>query len=137
MIKELSVDANVENITIITKFIDSILEEYECGMKTKAQIDIAVDELAGNVAQYAYISDKGDITVRIEITDEIPKSAVITFIDSGIPYDPIERSNPVTNLPAEEREIGGLGIYIVKKTMDDMKYEYKDGQNILVIRKSI
>lgn len=137
MIKELSVDANVENITIITEFIDSILEEYECGMKTKAQIDIAVDELAGNVAQYAYISDKGDITVRIEITDEIPKSAVITFIDSGIPYDPIERSNPVTNLPAEEREIGGLGIYIVKKTMDDMKYEYKDGQNILVIRKSI
>ena len=60
---------------------------------------------------------------------------VITFIDNGIPYDPLAKVDPDVTLSLEERDVGGLGIYLVKKTMDDILYEYKDGQNILRIKK--
>lgn len=62
---------------------------------------------------------------------------VITFIDHGIPYDPLRKNDPDITLTSEEREIGGLGIFMVKKTMDEITYEYRDGQNILRIRKNI
>ena len=108
------------------------------GMKYKAgsmQIDIAIDELFGNIAQYAYNPETGDATVRVEVVKN-PLSVVITFIDNGIPYDPLKKADPDTTLSAEEREIGGLGIYMVKKSMDEIAYEYKDGQNILTIKKT-
>ena len=68
---------------------------------------------------------------------EEPLTVVITFIDDGVPYDPLAKDDPDTSLSAEERQIGGLGIYMVKKTMDDISYEYKDGRNILKIRKNL
>lgn len=134
--KELTIDAAVENIAKVTEFVDGQLEEMGCPMKAQMQIDIAIDELFSNIAHYAYNPEVGPATVRVEVADN-PMSVVITFIDKGVPYDPLAKGDPDITLPAEEREIGGLGIYMVKKSMDEISYEYKDGQNILTIKKSI
>lgn len=134
--KELSVKAKVENIAAVTEFVEAVIEEHDCDMKAKTQINIAIDEIFGNIAQYAYAPGIGDVTVRVDVTDN-PKAVKIVFIDSGTPYNPLEKSDPDTTLSAEEREIGGLGIYMVKKSMDEMNYEYKNGQNILCIKKNI
>ncbi len=134
--RELNIDATVENIAAVTAFIDEQLEELDCPMKTQLQVDVAIDELFGNIAHYAYNPEVGAATVRVEVTDD-PLSVVITFIDNGVPYDPLAKADPDVTLSAEEREIGGLGIYMVKKSMDDLSYEYKNGQNILRIKKHI
>ena len=134
--KELTIAATVENIDTVTDFVNEHLEAYDCPMKAQMQIDIAIDELFGNIAHYAYNPETGDATVRVEVVED-PMAVVITFIDKGIPYDPLKKADPNTALSAEEREIGGLGIFMVKKTMDDITYEYKDGQNILKIKKNL
>lgn len=134
--KEITVSAIVENIRAVTDFVDRQLEELNCPMKAQTQIDIAIDELFGNIAHYAYRPEIGQATVRVEVEKE-PLSVIITFMDGGVPYDPLKRADPDVTLSAEEREIGGLGIFLVKKNMDDISYEYKDGQNILRIRKNI
>lgn len=134
--KELTIPATVENIEKVTEFVNSQLEEINCPIKAKMQIDIAIDELFGNIAHYAYKTETGPATVRVEVT-EAPISVIVTFIDHGIPYDPLKKDDPDVTLSAEERAIGGLGIFMVKKTMDEITYEYKDGQNILSIRKDL
>lgn len=134
--KELTIDATVENIEKVTAFIDEQLEALDCPMKAQIQIDIAIDELFGNIAHYAYNPKTGTATVRIEAAEN-PMSVIITFIDNGVPYDPLAKSDPDITLSAEEREIGGLGIFIVKKSMDEIAYEYRNGQNILKIKKTI
>ena len=134
--KELTVSATVENIATVTDFVNEQLESYDCPMKAQMQIDIAIDELFGNIAHYAYNPEIGEATVRVEVVEN-PLSVVITFIDNGVPYDPLKNDDPDTTLSADERDIGGLGIYMVKKSMDDIAYEYKDGQNILTIKKSL
>ena len=132
--KELTIAATVENIETVTDFVNEQLESLDCPMKAQMQIDIAIDELFGNIAHYAYNPEIGKATVRVEVVED-PLSVVITFIDNGVPYDPLAKADPDTTLSAEERDIGGLGIYMVKKSMDDIIYEYKDGQNILKIKK--
>ena len=134
--KELTMNATVENITRVTAFVDEELEALGCPMKAQMQIDIAIDELFGNIAHYAYNPEVGPATVRVEVVED-PLSVVVSFIDKGVPYDPLSREDPDVELSLEERRIGGLGIYMVKKSMDDISYEYKDGQNILRIRKKI
>lgn len=134
--KELTIDATVENIETVTEFVNKQLEAFDCPLKAQMQIDIAIDELFGNIAHYAYNPEIGKATVRVEVT-ECPLSVVITFIDNGVPYDPLAKDDPDTTLSAEEREIGGLGIFMVKKTMDEIAYEYKDGMNILTLVKKI
>ncbi len=134
--KEMVVAATIESIPEVTAFVDEQLEQLECPMKTQMQVDVAIDELFSNIAYYAYNPEIGSATVRVEVTED-PIAVVITFIDNGVPYDPLAKADPDVTLPIEEREIGGLGIYMVKKTMDDVSYEYKDGQNILRIKKNI
>ena len=134
--KELTVDATIENVAAVTAFVDEQLEQLDCPMKTQIQVDIAIDELFGNIANYAYNLEIGVATVRIEVTED-PLAVVITFIDNGVPYDPLAKADPDVTLSAEKRQIGGLGIYIVKKSMDNISYEYKDGMNILTIRNNI
>ncbi len=134
--KELTIDAAVENIAEVTAFVDSELEALDCPVKVQMQIDIAIDELFGNIAHYAYHPEVRPATVRVEVLEN-PLSVVITFIDNGVPYDPLKTKEPDITLSAEERMIGGLGIYMVKKTMHDIAYEYREGQNILRIKKSI
>lgn len=134
--KELTIEAAVENIEVVTDFITEELEALDCPMKAQTQIVIAIDELFGNIAKYAYSPDVGRATVRLEVEEE-PLSVIITFIDNGKPFNPLEQKEPDTTLSAQEREIGGLGIFLVKKTMNLVEYEYKNGQNILRIKKNI
>ena len=133
--REITVDAAVEKIAEVTDFVDEQLDEMGCPVKIQMQINIAVDELLGNIARYAYGRDGGSAAVRVERAEN-PRAAVITFTDSGIPYNPLLREDPDTSLTAEQRKIGGLGIYIVKKSMDEVMYEFRDGQNVLTIRKN-
>ena len=132
--KELIIDATVENIKKVTEFVDEQLEMLNCPMKAQMQIDVAIDELFSNIAYYAYHPEVGEATVRVEVTEE-PLAVIITFIDNGAPYDPLTSADPDISLSAEERQIGGLGIYMVKKSMDEISYEYQKGQNILKIKK--
>ncbi len=134
--KELTINATIDNIPAVTAFVDEELEALDCPMKAQMQIDIAIDELFSNIAYYAYHPDVGPATVRVEVQQE-PLAVVITFIDNGVPYDPLSNDDPDTSLSAEERDIGGLGIYMVKKSMDVVTYEYKNKQNILTIKKKI
>lgn len=134
--RELTVDATIENIEKVTDFVNEELEKLDCPMKAQIQIDVAIDELFGNIAHYAYNPNVGPATIRVEVVED-PMAVVLTFIDHGIPYDPLAKEDPDIKLSAEERKIGGLGIYMVKKSMDEITYEYKDGQNILRIKKNI
>ena len=134
--KELTTEATIENIKKVTDFVNEQLEAVDCPMKAQMQIDFAIDELFGNIANYAYHPEVGSATVRVEVTKS-PLAVIITFIDNGVPYDPLAKDDPDTTLSADERQIGGLGIFMVKKSMDQISYEYKDGQNILRIKKNL
>ena len=134
--KEMTLEATVNNIPRVTDFVNAELEALDCPMKAQMQIDIAIDELFGNIAQYAYDPLTGPATVRVEVGED-PMAVIITFIDHGKPYDPLATREPDITLNAEEREIGGLGVFLVKKTMDEITYEYKNGQNILRIKKTM
>ena len=133
---ELTILAALENLDQVLAFVDAELEKLDCPMKTQIQIDVAVEELFVNIAHYAYVPSQGSATIRVQ-PDEEKRSLAITFIDSGTPYDPLAKPDPDVTLSAEERQIGGLGIFMVKKSMDGMEYEYKDGKNILTIHKNI
>ena len=133
---EMTVEATLENIPSVTAFVDERLEALDCPMKAQMQIDVAIDELFSNIARYAYDPVTGPATVRVDV-DREPLAVRITFIDHGKPYDPLAKADPDVTLSAEARQIGGLGIFMVKKTMDDVRYEYKDGQNILTVEKRL
>ncbi len=134
--KELKLTATVESLDEVLAFIDTELESVDCPMKIQMQLDVAVEELYVNIAHYAYAPGTGEATVSIDITQD-PLNVTITFKDSGIPFDPTAKADPDVTLSAQERQIGGLGIYMAKKGTDEMKYEYKDGQNILSISKKL
>ncbi len=133
--KQLTIEAATENIEKVTDFVLAELDKRGCPMKAQTQIAIVIDELFGNIARYAYTPDIGDATVQLEIEEE-PLSVIITFIDNGVPFNPLEQKNPDVTASAEERGIGGLGIYLVKKTMNLVEYEYRNGQNVLTVKKN-
>lgn len=135
-VKSITVDAKIENIEKVTDFINEELEAHDCSMKSQMQIDVAVDELFGNIAQYAYDGLEGEATVEVDVDDD-KREVAITFIDRGTPYNPLEKADPDTTLSAEEREIGGLGIFLVKKTMDEVTYSFENQENHLTIRKKL
>ncbi|MBQ9673093.1 MAG: ATP-binding protein [Ruminococcus sp.] len=134
--KELTIEAAIENIERVTDFINLELEKLNCPFKAEMQIDVAIDELFGNIAQYAYSPETGKATVRIEV-EKNPLSVIITFIDKGKPFNPLETAEPDTTLSADERQEGGLGIFLVKKSMDMVSYEYRNYHNILIIKKNL
>lgn len=134
--KEMTVEARGENVRVLTDWADAELEKLECPMKAQMQIDLAIDEIFTNIASYAYAPGTGNATVTMDYDAESGMFS-LTFCDSGVPYNPLQKEDPDVNLPAEERSIGGLGIFLVKKTMDDMRYEYRDGKNILTLMKKI
>ena len=133
---EIEIEALTENLQEVLDFVDAHLERVDCPMKAQMQIDIAVEEIYVNIAHYAYTPKNGKAKIRVE-TKTDPPAVEITFTDWGVPYNPLTKEDPDVTLSAEERAIGGLGIYMVKKSMDDMRYEYKDGQNILTIEKKL
>ena len=133
--KTLKISADVDNLDSVTGFVDSHLEDVGCPLKFQMQIDVAVEEIFVNIASYAYEGKEGMAEIFFDIDSE--KKAVITFVDGGVPYDPLKKADPDVTLSADERQIGGLGIFMVKKTMDDMIYEYKDEKNRLTLVKKL
>lgn len=131
--KELTVEARIENLETVLNFVADELEAADCGMKLQTQITVSAEEIFVNIANYAYSPKTGSATVRVTVGDE----AAIEFEDRGKPYNPLEKGDPDITSNAEERDIGGLGIFIVKQMMDAVEYRNEDGKNILVIKKSL
>lgn len=129
-------DAETINLDEVLEFIDSRLEENGCPMKTQVQLNVAAEEIFVNVAHYAYKPEIGLVEVCVEF-EENPRRVLITFIDSGKPYNPLEKPDPDITLSVDEREEGGLGVYMVKNTMDDVIYEFSDGKNHLTMIKNL
>ncbi|MCR5603409.1 MAG: ATP-binding protein [Lachnospiraceae bacterium] len=134
--KEITLEADVKNIPVVTDFVNEVLEEAECPIKVQMQIDVILDEVFANIALYAYGESGGDATVCVDVSDE-PKVISITFKDKGMPFDPLSREDPDVTLSVEDRKIGGLGIFMVKKMMDEVVYRYEDGMNVLTVRKKM
>lgn len=131
------VDATIENLHEIIDFVDELLDRAGASMKAKSQIDVVVDELFSNIAFYAYPKGqvgKAKISVGFSKNNE---DITIIFEDRGRPYNPLEKEDPDTTLSVEEKSIGGLGIFIVKKTMDSVEYENVNGHNVLTLKKKI
>ena len=133
---ELETKAEVEKLSEVLSFIEHQLEEVGCTPKAQMQIAVAAEEIFVNIASYAYAPASGNATVRLEVSED-PVAVTITFMDGGKPFDPTKKDDPDLTLPAEERGIGGLGIYMTKKIMDDVKYEYRDGKNVLTLMKRV
>ncbi len=131
---ELEVEAISENLAEVQTFLEERLGEAGCPPKTLMQINVAVEEIFINIASYAYAPETGNAVVRVEVTKD-PAVVTITFSDRGKPYDPTAREDPDISLSADDRPIGGLGVFLTKKIMDEASYEFKDGQNILTLKK--
>lgn len=131
--KELDIEAKTENLDAVLDFVAAELEEADCPMKLQTQIAIAVEEIFVNIAHYAYDPAVGGAVIRVAVGEDV----TIEFEDCGKPYNPLEKGDPDITTDAEEREIGGLGIYMVKNMMDAMEYRHENNKNILVIKKSL
>ena len=132
--EKFTIDAKLENLPSVTEFVIDALESRDCPMKITMQMELVIEEIFVNVASYAYKNNIGKITVCRSF-DEEPRALNLTFADAGTPYNPLEHEDPDTSLGAEEREVGGLGIFLVKKNVDEIFYKYEDGQNILTVKK--
>lgn len=134
--KELIVAAEIDQLDTVLDFINTKLEEMNCSIKLQSLIAIAVEEIFVNIAHYAYTPKIGQAIVRYDIKTE-PLGITIQFIDNGAAYNPLEKASPDTTLSIDERAIGGLGILMVKKSMDAVHYAYINGQNVLTIQKML
>ena len=133
---ELTFPAKTEALPDILGFVEENLESYDCPMKTQMAVCVAIEEVFVNVAHYAYGSGEGNVTLGIGF-DDASRTVTFRMADSGIPFDPLKKPDPDITLSAEDREIGGLGIFITKKTMDSVTYAYENGQNILTMIKKV
>ena len=134
--KELDIPAVSANLPAVQAFIGAQLDQMRCSSKARFQIETAVEEVFVNISNYAYKSGAGSATVRVEASDD-PATVVMTFIDSGCPYNTLAKPDLDLKIPLKERKKGGLGIFMTKKTMDDVSYEYRNGQNILTLKKNL
>ncbi|MBO7673476.1 MAG: ATP-binding protein [Atopobiaceae bacterium] len=133
---DLCVEAIIANVDMVTDFVNEQVKRMGGSRRAIAQIDVALDEIFSNICNYAYGNDVGDVTVRVcDVADQ--NSICITLEDKGIPFDPLSREDPDTSLGLHERGIGGLGIYMAKQIMDDVRYEHRDGFNMLTVVKSL
>ena len=132
--KEVSLKSTLENVEVLTGIIDSELESVGCPTKAIMQVDVAIDEIFSNIVNYGYDCENEEIVIKYDV-DPKDKSISITFVDSGKRYNPLDKDDPNISEDAETRKIGGLGIYIVKKTMDNMVYKYENNKNYLTIIK--
>ena len=131
---ELEIVADKANLPEVLSFIEEHIASLEPSGKAKMQLDLAAEEIFVNIADYAYAPGKGRAKILVE-TDEKAHEAVITFTDEGRPFDPTAMNDPELSIPADERTPGGLGIFLTKKLMDGVSYEYRDGKNILKLIK--
>ena len=132
-------EAADENLEAVNDFIHEQIKPFSCQSQTLFQIDLAVEEIYVNIAHYAYSPDKGTVQIdcSVEKTSDAPAKLTVSFTDRGKAFNPLAKPNPDITLSVEEREIGGLGIFLTKKYMDSVLYERKDNQNILTFTKTI
>lgn len=131
--KSIMLPADDSNLQNVNDFIHSFLPE-NCDSTVLNQIDLAVEEIFVNIAHYAYGEQGGEAFVSCSFAENV---LTVTFEDRGIPFNPLEKKDPDITLSAEERKIGGLGIFLTKKFMDSISYVFKDGKNILSFSKNI
>ena len=133
--EEFRVAADVEKLPEVIGFATGTLTDA-CPMRERMHIELVTEEIFVNIASYAYPGPGGFATIRRR-GGEGPEGLTLAFIDGGAPYNPLQRPDPDLTLSAEERPIGGLGVFLVKNIVDEAHYEYKDGKNILTVRKFI
>ena len=130
---KITLEAIRENASKVNELIEQKLEEIGCSPRVQYQVSVAVDEVFSNIINYAYAGrTPGTATIDFDHTNAF---LTIIFTDSGVPYNPLEREDPDVTLAADKRQVGGLGIFLVKKLMDEVEYKYENGQNILTLRK--
>ncbi|WP_026525610.1 ATP-binding protein [Butyrivibrio sp. MB2005] len=134
--KKLEIEADVNQLNDVMAFIEETLDEAGAAPKTAMQVNLAVEEIFVNIAHYAYAPGKGNAAILVDVDKEAGELSV-QFRDTGVPYNPLEKEDPDLTIPVAERQIGGLGIFMTKKVMDDVIYEHKDGQNILTLKKKL
>jgi len=134
--ENLIVPAKTENLDRVTMFVDERLEAYECPVPIQMQIELAIEEIFVNIAHYAYHPLSGEAEIRCEVLQE-PLRVVIQFLDNGKPFDPLAGGEVDTSKEAILGRVGGLGIHLVKTTMDDVRYAYENGKNTLTILKKL
>ena len=132
--QNLIVPAKNDKLEDVIAFIDAFLSERDCPLRIQMAIELSVEEIFVNIANYAYPDGEGEAEIRISETDGVVQ---IVFLDSGVPYDPLKKPDPDVTLSAEERKIGGLGVYLVKKSMDSVSYLYQNNKNVLTFTKRI
>ena len=130
----LTIPAEVGRLDEVLSFLEHVLEEADCPPKAQMQIAVAAEEVFVNISQYAYAPGTGTVTVQMALE---PAAVTLRFLDGGMPFDPLSKPDPDVTLTAEERQIGGLGIYMTKKVMDEASYEYREGKNILTLTKTL
>lgn len=128
--------AKIDSLSDVLAFVEDRLEAWSCSVKLQMAICVAIEEVFVNVAHYAYADGNGNVEFNIGF-DEKTRNVTFQMIDSGTPFDPLKKEDPDIRLSAEERDIGGLGIFITKKTMDEVTYLYENGKNILTMTKKI
>ena len=128
--------AKTQSLSDVLGFVGQTLEGFECPMKIQTAICVAIEEVFVNIAHYAYPQSVGDMTLYIDFDDQ-SRDVTFRMTDKGVPFDPLKKPDPDITLSAEDREIGGLGIFITKKTMDSLTYAYENGENILTMTKKI
>lgn len=134
---EITVRAAPEQIDAVMDFVNRQLEALGCPEEARVDLDVAVDELLSNIIRYAYGPGTGTVTVRVETREE-PMTVILTFVDRGVPFDPLAEERPdTTSLPSRERPMGGLGLYLVRSLVDEITYARRDGQNVLTVHKEI
>ena len=127
-------EAKRDNLNEVLEFVENELLSHGCSMKLIMPINISVEEIFVNIASYAYEPETGDAVVDVDFVDD---DVVITFADTGMEFDPLAKADPDVTADAESRDIGGLGIFMVKKYMDKCEYERKDNTNIFIMRKKV
>lgn len=134
--REINIEATTDNYKKVLAFVEEILKETNCPQDLMFTVDICLEEIYINIASYAYANEEknGNAYIKI-IIEEDPYEVKLVFKDRGLKYNPLDKADPDTTLSAEERDIGGLGIFMVKNMMDEVSYEYVDNQNVLTIRK--
>lgn len=129
---EITLEALDKNLEAAQEFVRNQVVQLCSDATAHLQIDLAVEEIFVNIAHYAYAPQTGSVTITCTVNTELAKLTV-SFADSGKPFNPLEKEDPDVSLNSDERSIGGLGIFLVKKYMSSVNYDYKDGKNILTL----
>ena len=133
---KITVPAKIENLQKVFNFFNTQLNSVAYNMKSRLQLELSIEEAYVNISKYAYESDEGKVEI-LSCVDEDPLQITVKFMDSGIPYNPLKNEDPDILANTEEKELGGLGIFLIKKNVDNIGYEYLDGKNILTIQKKL